>query len=127
MPERKNSEARIRANNKYNAKAYDRINIAIPKGKKDIIKAAADAVSESINAYINTAVDMRMGAAAMPASAESAPGASLPADILNAAQDAAEAAAETVPDFMRRAVAEQAHRDKLTRKLQDNAARSAAK
>ena len=47
MPERKNSEARIRANNKYNAKAYDRINIAIPKGKKEIIKAHADAVGQS--------------------------------------------------------------------------------
>lgn len=26
---------------KYNAKAYDRINIAVPKGQKDIIKARA--------------------------------------------------------------------------------------
>ena len=39
--ERKNSEARIRANNRYNAKAYDRVNIAMPKGKKDIIVEAA--------------------------------------------------------------------------------------
>ena len=31
MAERKNSEARIRANNKYNEKAYDRINIAVPQ------------------------------------------------------------------------------------------------
>lgn len=34
VAERKNSEARIRANNKYNDKAYDRINIAVPKGQR---------------------------------------------------------------------------------------------
>lgn len=60
MPERKNSEARIRANNRYNAKTYDRINIAIPKGKKAVVKDHADAAGESLNAYINGAVDQRM-------------------------------------------------------------------
>ena len=39
MAENKNSRARIEANNRYNAKAYDRINVAVPKGRKDIIKA----------------------------------------------------------------------------------------
>lgn len=34
MAEKKNSEARIKANNRYNEKAYDRINIAVPKGKR---------------------------------------------------------------------------------------------
>lgn len=38
MAENKNSTARIKANNKYNAKAYDRINIAVPKGQKEVIK-----------------------------------------------------------------------------------------
>lgn len=38
---------------KYNAKAYDRINIAVPKGSKDVIQAAAAAMGESVNAYIN--------------------------------------------------------------------------
>ena len=55
--ENKNSKARIAANNKYNAKAYDRINIAVPKGKKDLIKSHADKYSESINAFINRAID----------------------------------------------------------------------
>lgn len=57
MDERKNSEARIRANNKYNAKMYDRINIAVKKGKKDTIKEHAEAQGESINAFINRAID----------------------------------------------------------------------
>ena len=41
MPDKKNSAARIQANNKYNAKAYDRINIAIPKGRKATVEEAA--------------------------------------------------------------------------------------
>ena len=56
MAERKNSEARIRANNKYNAKAYDRINIAVPKGQKDIIQARATTQGKSVNAYVIEAI-----------------------------------------------------------------------
>ena len=56
MAERKNSEARIRANNKYNDKAYDRINIAVPKGQKDTIKAHAEACGESVNGFVNRAI-----------------------------------------------------------------------
>ncbi|MBQ7347797.1 MAG: hypothetical protein IJW55_07555 [Clostridia bacterium] len=35
MSENKNSSAKIAANNRYNAKAYDRINIAVKKGEKE--------------------------------------------------------------------------------------------
>lgn len=60
MAERKNSEARIRANNKYNAKAYDRINIAIPKGQKDVIQAQATAQGKSVNAYVVEAISEKL-------------------------------------------------------------------
>jgi len=36
------SEARKKANAKYNASAYDRIEMKLPKGKKDIIKEHAE-------------------------------------------------------------------------------------
>lgn len=42
---------------KYNAKAYDRINIAVPKGRKDEIQAIAEQRGQSINAYINTIIE----------------------------------------------------------------------
>ena len=45
---------------KYNAKVYDRINIAVRKGIKDEIQAAADNAGESVNAYITKAVIERM-------------------------------------------------------------------
>jgi len=60
MTERKNSEARIRANNKYNAKAYDRINLAVPKGKKAEIQECAAANGESINGFVTKAIDQRI-------------------------------------------------------------------
>lgn len=39
-------------NNKYNKEAYDRINLTVPKGEKEKIKAAADQTGESVNGFI---------------------------------------------------------------------------
>ena len=38
--------------NKYMAKAYDRINVIVTKGDRDIYKALADSNGMSLNAYI---------------------------------------------------------------------------
>ena len=43
--------------NKWNDKAYDRINLTVPKGQKETIKAHADATGESVNAFINRAIN----------------------------------------------------------------------
>lgn len=43
--------------NKYIAKAYDRINLTMPKGKKDLIQAHAEAKGESVNGFINRAIN----------------------------------------------------------------------
>lgn len=48
--------ARTRANNKWNAKAYDRINLTVPKGQKDAIKAYAESHGESVNGFISRAI-----------------------------------------------------------------------
>jgi uncharacterized protein (DUF1778 family) len=61
MAVKKNSSARIRANNRYNLKAYDRINIAVPKGQKTTIERAAARAGESVNAYVGRAVLARLG------------------------------------------------------------------
>jgi predicted HicB family RNase H-like nuclease len=49
--------------NKYIANAYDRINLTVPKGKKDEIKAHAESRGESVNAYIWRLIqeDMKKG------------------------------------------------------------------
>lgn len=42
--------------NRYNDKMYDRINLTVPKGQKESIKAHADAQGESVNAFIFRAI-----------------------------------------------------------------------
>lgn len=49
-----------RAKNKYNAANYDSLRIVVPKGKKDKIKAYADSKGESINGFVNKAIDKAM-------------------------------------------------------------------
>lgn len=46
--------------NKWMAKAYDRVNLTMPKGKKEIIQAHAEAQGESVNGFINRAIDRQM-------------------------------------------------------------------
>ena len=53
----KNSKARIEANNRYNDKAYDRINIAVPKGHKVILQDIASRYGLSVNGYLNKLID----------------------------------------------------------------------
>ena len=51
------SEARRRANEKYNAKAYDEIKTRVPKGRKAELQAHAEGRGESLNGFIVRAVD----------------------------------------------------------------------
>lgn len=60
MPPQKYTDARKEGNRKWDAANLDRVSIAMPKGKKDDIKAAATAAGESMNQYIINAVDQRM-------------------------------------------------------------------
>ena len=43
--------------NAWNARNYDRINLTVPKGKKDEIKDHAESRGESVNGFINRAID----------------------------------------------------------------------
>ncbi len=54
------SKANQRAVNKYVKNNYDRINVTMPKGKKDTIQAHAEARGQSVNGYINSAIDEKM-------------------------------------------------------------------
>ena len=48
---------KIAYNNRFIAQSYDRINLTVPKGNKDRIKAHAEKNGESINGYINRLID----------------------------------------------------------------------
>lgn len=49
--------SQTRAKNKYNAKAYDRIALQVKKGRKEIIRAHAESRGESLNGFVNRAID----------------------------------------------------------------------
>lgn len=53
------SQAQKKAFAKYIEK-LDEIRIRMPKGKKDIIKAYAESRGESVNAFVNRAIDEAM-------------------------------------------------------------------
>ncbi|MCX4379279.1 MAG: antitoxin [Lachnospiraceae bacterium] len=57
------SEARKKANEKYNAKAYDQVKIIIKKGQREQVKEFAESQGLSLNAYINKLIADDMGAA----------------------------------------------------------------
>ena len=54
------SKATTKAKNKYNAKAYDRLNIVVPKGRKASIQTHAEAQGESLNGFVNRAIDSQI-------------------------------------------------------------------
>lgn len=60
MAVNKYTEARRRANEKYNAKAYEEIKVRVYKGEKDKIKAHAEHHGESLNGFVKRAIDETM-------------------------------------------------------------------
>lgn len=46
--------------NNYIRRAYDRVNLILPKGQKDTIKAAASHAGKSVNQYIQDAIAAQM-------------------------------------------------------------------
>lgn len=50
-----------RATNKYHKKAYDRINLIVKKGEKEIIKTRADQLGKSVNQYISDLIKKDIG------------------------------------------------------------------
>ena len=116
------SKAQQKAQNKWIAKAYDRINLTVPKGKKDTIQAHAETQGESVNGF-NRAIDHQISydRDKGPSEALQDPSGcmvvSLPSEAYERAVAASEAAGEALPDFVARAVETQAQRDETARRL----------
>ena len=54
------TEAQTRAFKKYDAKAYDRLPLVVPKGWKTKIQAAAAVAGLSVNAWLRSAVEEKL-------------------------------------------------------------------
>ena len=103
-------KANQRAVNKYVKANYDRINVTMPKGEKEVIQAHAAALGESVNGFIVRSIRERMERASPrgPQKAAEGPGGSggipVSPDMLEVVQRAAGATGETVSEFVIRAV-----------------------
>lgn len=51
------SEAQKRATAKYEQQNYDKVLLRLEKGRREIIKAHAEARGESINGFVSRAID----------------------------------------------------------------------
>ena len=54
------SKAQQKAVSKYMKENYDELKVRIPKGQKETVKAHAEAQGESLNAFINRAINETM-------------------------------------------------------------------
>lgn len=111
------SEARKKANQKWDAANLDRMSLAVPKGTKDAIKAHAAGTGESVNGFINRLIDGALSGDATvgpsdAAGAENEFNINLHPETIKAAQIAADAATEPIGEFIARAVTHEAERDK---------------
>lgn len=105
----------------YAKEKLKRIPLDVPKATYEEIKAHAEARGKSVNGFIKHAISETMArdgsggpqeAAGLP---EGGGGIPVSPGTLEAAQRAAEAAGETLPVFVERAVSETAERDRLSR------------
>ena len=59
----KYSDAQKEATARYNKKAYDRIDVVVKKGQREIIKAFAASQGKSLNRFICDAIEEQMNKA----------------------------------------------------------------
>ena len=53
-------KASAASKNAWNARNYDRINLIVKKGQKQVIQAHAEQTGESVNGFINRAIEETM-------------------------------------------------------------------
>ena len=107
------SKAQQRAVHKYVKDNYDRMELTVPKGRKAEIKAIAESRGQSVNAFVNEAIDAALTGSVAQPDGDTV----LTPKALTEARTAAEAAGEPVEAFIERAVTTQAERDKRARGL----------
>lgn len=123
MTESKYSEAQKKSARKWDAANLDRVSVAMPRGRKDAIRERAAAQGESMNGFINAAIDSALSPQDAPQCAVS----DFPA-IAASSEDAerinahTERTGETIEAFIRRAIADTIKRDTVLLKMGMNPA-----
>ena len=96
------SKAQQKAVNKYMAEKYDRINLVVPKGRREELRAKAEAAGKSLNSYLIGLIEGETQQYITP-------------EALNTAIIAAEAAGEPIQEWITRAIKDTASRDEQLR------------
>ena len=91
------------------AENYDRINLVVPKGRRDELRTQAEAAGKSLNAYL---IGLIEGEKQAPAHQDME---HLTPEALNTAIVAAEAAGEPIQEWITRAIKDTANRDEQLR------------
>ena len=97
------SKAQQKAVNKYMAENYDRINLVVPKGRREELRAQAKSEGKSLNAYV---VDLINGGSPY-----------ITPEALEQATQAAQAAGEDLEAWITRAISDTAARDQNIRDI----------
>ena len=122
------SKSQQKAVHKYVKANYDRMELTVPKGQKDTIKAHAAAQGESVNGFIGRAISEAMerdgsgSSSQVRRTTQEGIVVSIILELLEAAQKAAAATGETLEQFIERAVLTQAQQDKASLRLGINPA-----
>ena len=98
------SKAQQKAVKKYMAEKYDRINLVVPKGRREELRAQAEAAGKSLNAYLIGLIEGETQQHITP-------------EALNTAIAAAKDAGEPIQDWITRAIKDTAQRDSMIRQL----------
>lgn len=105
------SKAQQDAVNKYKRANYDRLELLVLKGKKDIIKAYAAAHGESVNGFINNAIDCMMNGVQPTESPLNASAPLVVSDDIARVKAHTEVTGEATEEFMHRAITDTIDRD----------------
>ena len=54
------SKAQQKSVHKYVKNNYDRLEITVPKGQKDVIKKVASDIGKTLNSYVNEAINEKI-------------------------------------------------------------------
>ena len=117
------TEAQARAHRRYISRFVE-VKVRMEPKRRNAIKSHAEGRGESVNGFINRAIDNQISQDRDkgPCEALQGPsgggGISLHQEALQTAQEAAQKARETVSQFVERAVDVQAKRDEVARKME---------
>lgn len=111
------SKAQQDAVNKYKRANYDRLELLVPKGKKEVIKTFAGARGESVNGFINNAIECMMNGTQPVESSVSISAPLVVSDDIARVNAHIEVTGEDTGEFIHRAIGDTIDRDAALLKM----------